>query len=510
MTFQLSHQQNAVLDWIIVDTGSLNLIARAGCGKTFTLRQAVLQIIKTTPRAEIYVGAFNKAIAGEINEAVKKDFAEAGLTYDWKQVNVSTLHSAGFSAWRYACKNKDLKVSDKKVADIVATMAEERDNDQAILDAMPALCSLVSYAKQRGFGFLVELKDRSKWFDLIDHFGIDDLPEEVDMDRLVTLGQVALQRSIKMDYTLIDYDDMMLAPLVHGARFFQKDWVLIDEAQDTNPVRRALALKMLKPRTGRLIAVGDPAQAIYGFTGADADSLDQIANSLGSKTLPLNVTYRCPKAVVKYAQQWVPDITAHETAPEGEVLTQPLSKCQFTQQDAILSRLTKPLIELAYSLIRDGVACKVEGRDIGIGLKKLATRWKVKYTAELTNRLEAYREREVQKWQAKEREEKAQAVSDKVATLQLIIDKLAAEDKKTVAEVLDFIDELFGDNVSGVLTLATIHRSKGREWSDVYWYSFEDCPSKWARKQWQVDQEINLMYVAATRAQSRLIMVSGV
>jgi len=66
---------------------------------------------------------------------------------------------------------------------------------------------------------------------------------------------------------MLDFDDQLYLPLLWKLRLFQNDFVFIDEAQDTNPVRRALAKLALRPG-GRLIAVGDPRQAIYGFTGA--------------------------------------------------------------------------------------------------------------------------------------------------------------------------------------------------------------------------------------------------
>jgi superfamily I DNA/RNA helicase len=69
-----------------------------------------------------------------------------------------------------------------------------------------------------------------------------------------------------------------------------------------------------------------------------------------------------------------------------------------------------------------------------------------------------------------------------------------------------YVDSLFGDNVTGLLVLSTIHKAKGREWERVFWLDrIGTCPSKWARQAWQQDQEKNLMYVAATRAKSELI-----
>ena len=77
------------------------------------------------------------------------------------------------------------------------------------------------------------------------------------------------------------------------------------------------------------------------------------------------------------------------------------------------------------------------------------------------------------------------------------------------------INSLFGDTPAGerpkVVTLSTIHKSKGREWRRVFWWGANAYqPSRYARQAWQQGQERNLMYVAATRAQETLVHVDVV
>ena len=157
------------------------------------------------------------------------------------------------------------------------------------------------------------------------------------------------------------------------------------------------------------------------------------------------------------------------------------------------------------------MGCRVEGREIGTGLIKLATRWKrVKTLSALSTKLEDYEAREVSKWQAKGREERAQAIEDRCQCIQEMINSLVAEGKTDLTDLVDFIDSLFGDTKPGdipnVLTLSTIHKSKGREWDTVYLLDRAGTlPSKWARKPWQQRQEENLEYVAITRAKSELV-----
>jgi len=88
----------------------------------------------------------------------------------------------------------------------------------------------------------------------------------------------------------------------------------------------------------------------------------------------------------------------------------------------------------------------------------------------------------------------------------------AQADDAPVARVTAAISKLFGDTPPGqrprVVTLSTIHKSKGREWHRVLWWGKETYqPSIYAVQKWEYVQERNLMYVAATRAQHTLLHV---
>ena len=487
--FLPSPQQATFFDWILNGNGSCVLEAVAGSGKTTTLIHA-LDLMK----GSIFFGAYNKKIAEEIKaRAPKKPF-----------LTISTMHAAGFGMWRKVAGG--VKVESNKCRNIFRNACLKYPHYSPF---EPQVIALVSYAKQAAIGVLKPMNDMQAWIDLVEHFDIDCLEED---SLVIALARKTLQRSIELDNEVIDFDDMIYAPLYHKVRAFEYDWVLLDEAQDTNASRRALALLMLK-RGGRLVAVGDRHQAIYGFTGADADSLDLIASAVNAKLLPLTVSYRCPKAVVAYAQQFVKHIQAHESAPEGIVRNftgERLTK-EVKPGDAILCRFNAPIVKLVYQFIADGIAAKVEGREIGAGLKSLARRWKIKTFAALLNKLDDHCDREVSKYRAKEQESKAVAVEDKVACLKILIarvEKLNPNSKNPIDDLCTEIDSMFSDDVGdNVVLLSTIHKSKGREWNNVYW--LQTGPSKWARKDWELEQENNLCYVAATRAKQQLILAQA-
>ncbi len=499
MAFAPTAQQVSFLTALTTTASNLALVARAGCGKTSTILLAVDAIAKKWPRAEVLVCAFNKSIADEVGAKLK----QAGHT-EWRTVQASTLHSMGWGLLRFAYKLDNKAIDDKKVRSLIKAQNEaEYEHFAGQIEA------LVGYAKQAGVGFFPDLSINSVdvWAHLADHYDVNGFDDTTDTELVISLAQNIYRLSLAQT-DVVDFNDMILFPLIKNLRVkFGKDFIFLDEAQDLSRTRQALARKFLKYGVGRMIVVGDDRQAIYGFTGADAAALSNLIQSLNATVMPLTVTWRCPKAVVRLAQSIVPDIEAAASADEGSVTSVFEVKPQdLLPTDAILCRNTAPLIDTAYKLIREGVACKVEGRAIGEGLKQLIGRWKVKSIDALMNRIDAYQDREVQKAMAKDQEQKAEQVIDKCETIRAICRAVIAKGQTTVADVNDFITDLFSDEVKGVVTLCTYHRAKGREWPRVILIRHNElCPSRAAKQDWQRDQEANLAYVAFTRAQQSLV-----
>lgn len=489
--FTPSPEQSVIFNFIAKGKGNAIINAVAGSGKTTTLIEGIRLMT-----GSVVFAAYNKKIVEEINIRL----AHIGIG-----PCASTFHSLGNAAWVRKLGHRP-RVDTGKV---VAIMGQMKVN----VALNTAMSRLVSLAKQSGIGYTAPISDSGAWAAIASHHEIEaDVPDEVNvsLDEIIAIAQrVLLASNEKLD-TLIDFDDMIYAPLIKDAPMRQNDWVLIDEAQDTNPARRALAKKMLRADGGRLIAVGDPHQAIYGFTGADNDSLDLISQEFGTISLPLSVTYRCPKQVVEVAQRYVSHITCHETAPIGAALRieeEEFDKSHLRPGDAVLCRNMKPLVAQAYSLIRRGIPCVVEGREIGIGLVALINRFKVKTLAELEAKLIKYRDTQMDKLLGRGQESAAQTIDDKVETLLFIINEVLESDSE-IADLMLQIGRLFDDNRSNCVVLSTIHKSKGREWTRVFWFGGNRYqPSPFARQAWQKDQENNLMYVAATRAKDVLVEV---
>jgi superfamily I DNA/RNA helicase len=493
--FTLSPQQSAAVEFAANGIGSGIIEAGAGCAKTFTL----VKIVETIPTDKsVCFCAFNKPIAMEIGEKI--------APFNLENVKVGTLHSFGFGALRRSISR--IKVDANKLKELA-----RREFNGEYENLREFVISATRMAKEFGIGATCA-NDVDNWNKMIAHHNLwDSLPDGVNEEQGINAARHLLECSNSLKQ-IIDFSDMIYVPVLNKNKIWQYDYILLDEAQDTNSTRRALVKMMLKPN-GRLIAVGDSAQAIYGFTGADSEALNLIASDFNAIRLPLTVTYRCPKNVVKLAHNWVDGskLQAAESAPDGIV-----DSCELrdvaklaTAQDAVICRNTKPLVELAYNLIRNSVACRVEGRSIGEGLVKLAQRWKTVTTVgELETRLEQWAESEMVKNKAKGNDSRCQVVEDQHQTLQVFI--MQCEDSDPISTLVAAIRSLFGDTESGqqkVLTLSTIHKAKGREWDRVFALGMSTySPSKWAKQAWELVQEDNLCYVQVTRAKQHLTLVN--
>ncbi len=138
--------------------------------------------------------------------------------------------------------------------------------------------------------------------------------DRLDDVAAVCRGYVARKRALGV----LDFDDLLLywraAALdeVAGPRLRSGlDHVLVDEYQDVNALQVDV-LRALRADDARLTVVGDDAQAVYGFRGADARHiLDMPAVFPGTTTVVLEANYRSGQPVLDAANAVAAD------APEG-------------------------------------------------------------------------------------------------------------------------------------------------------------------------------------------------
>lgn len=475
-TFQPSPEQQAIFEAVSGGVGNLVVEAGAGCAKTTTIRLASAEL----PRdKKIGFCAFNKAIAKELARVAPA------------HVTVRTVHSFGFFAIRQAYRN--VKVDEDKVGKILKDKVLDRFTQMHLFSPIMRLVSLCK-------GNLMEpTLQNLEW--LCDRYGLE---VNGDADVIFAAARVAYDMSLKMADKVIDYDDMIFIPVVSQLAVEKFDILFVDEAQDMNKCQIRFLLSSVK-EGGRIIAVGDRNQSLYGFRGADTDAIPNIIEATQASTLTLSTTFRCPKSHVQLINELFPNIpfTAPEWAQDGVIREVSNNRFEIEVQsgDMVLCRTNAPLVGPAFALIRRGVKATIRGRDIGKGLLTLIRKMNTDDLGELMGLLKDYRDAEVYKLMKADKNNQAQAIEDKIDTIVALADGV-----NTIMELENRIEAVFSDETEGVV-FSSVHRAKGLEATRVYILRNDLMPHPMASKDWEQVQEANCQYVAYTRSKSELVFV---
>lgn len=482
--FVPSRYQQAIFDWVVNKEGK-NLVveALAGSGKTTT----GVRMLELLPKyLSVLFIAFNKHIAVELQKRAPKN------------VSVSTYHSLGYRMCRMAWGN-DIKIDDMKVDNILQDIIDKKVHGH-LYSPIKQIVSLVkanlSGTSEEELAFI------------IDHHGIELNGEdngENDTDIVMVAVQLVVERCAEQT-NIIDFDDMCWLPIHHNLPSVKYDVIFVDEAQDTNKNQVQLALRAVKDN-GRIIAVGDRHQSLYGFRGADVDAIPTLIDNLNADVLPLSITYRNPKKVVDLVRDKFPYIPleAADFAKDGSIMEvgQEQAVKMYQEGDMVLCRCNAPLVAPAFELIRSGKKAIIRGRDIGKGLITFINKFSADNVSELVKIMTKFQEAEVKKLIDAGKNQQAQSIDDKVDTIVAL-----SEGCERISELERKIESIFQDENEGVV-FSSVHRAKGLESKRVFILQPDLMPHPMAKKDWEMVQESNIEYVAYTRTLEQLILVGG-
>lgn len=506
MTFPPTPEQSAILSAAREQQASLMISALAGTGKTTTL----VMLAEALPAVPSLALAFNVKIKKELEERFPANFT------------VLTLNGLGHRAWTRHIGPCTL--DERKLGKIVTEIARQTHTELSE-DEWTATRQLAALAMQSGIipnffpirGFVID--SPAVWTDLALDNDID--PNAAELAREVLIESIKAGHGFEDRKQVISFDDQLYLPTFFGGAFQPYPLVMVDEAQDLSPIQHKMIEKSC-PR-GRLIVVGDPKQAIYGWRGADSSSMETL-RGLRPDWIdrPLTLTFRCPKAVVERQQEHAPGYRAAESNKAGHVLDLrpgfgPEESEGWTWDSipsgsvAVLCRNNAPLLSLALKLLARHIGVVMLGRDIGKGLTALAKKILPEPTLETSacvSLINAWRDTEVSLAKANEKQHRIAGIDDKADCLLAVLEHCAC-----AGELQAKLKELFARE-RGQVTLASIHRAKGLEWQHVLHLDPSRIPSKYARKAAaqghpeQLEQEYNLRYVCETRAKETLILAN--
>ena len=284
---------------VLYEGGHLLVVAGPGTGKTMTLTHRIAHLIHiglASPE-RILALTFTRKAAGEMSQRISTLLE--GL--DLNEVRVATFH--GF------CLELLRRESDKTGLPLDFTLCSELDAEKITKDILAGSRLGTRFTRK----FLKLVFNIKRGLVPIGKGPTSMLPEAeatqngvLDEGHLMPFVEKYQQRLRELG--MLDLDDLEVESLrflranpeiskVYGERF---PWIFVDEYQDTNSVQAELLKTLVHAASGRICAIGDPDQAIYGFRGADIGNFYRFRQDFpGAKEIVLTRNYRSTEAILR-------------------------------------------------------------------------------------------------------------------------------------------------------------------------------------------------------------------
>lgn len=457
-----THEQLPVIEY---EGNHLVVKAYAGCGKTTTL----VAYAKAHPLLRILYLAYNRAIRDE------------GAAKFPKNVECKTSHQL---AWASHGRMYQHKLGNARLTDI-GNLLGSRDwslikNAQATLNAF-----LSSGSREIGIEHILASGQES----------LQDAGE-ADIDRVIAAAKRVWNAMIDMEDKFPCAHDAYLKLYQLSNPQLNYDVILFDEAQDSNPVTAAL----VAAQRARKIFVGDKWQQIYRWRGAENALDEQI--ELGADAMYLTNSFRfgpmiagVANAILSMQGETRPLVGL---GPRDKVVT---SLPFGTGHHAVLSRTVAGVIMSAIDAVEAGQVVYWNGgieayqlsdlEDLYFLSKGKKDQIRNKRMFAPFNCYQNYMDA------AEESEDPEMNRLLRIISDQPDVPKLLSVLRKNSTDEQDKAD----------ITVSTVHRSKGLEWDVVLLE--EDFPDIFDPEVVSGDRlvdELNLLYVAATRAKKVLVI----
>ncbi|MDM1020720.1 ATP-dependent helicase [Acinetobacter sp. VNK23] len=264
------------------------VLAGAGCGKTKTIvARAAYLIDQGLPAQQVQILTFTRRAASEIVTRVEQHMGAQA-----KGLRASTFHTFCMYLLRRNPKAFGLtqfSIIDRDDQLLMFRLLRGKDKGN-VLPKAAELCDLYSYARNT----------KTKLSDAL----VKQLPQAIEYKTQIAELMKAYEQR-KQERNFLDYDDILAIVAVHLQNSPELvNWVtgfcsalLVDEMQDTNPLQWAL----LQPLVGKvkLFCVGDDAQSIYGFRGADFENIHHFKERVpDAEVLTLEMNYRSTQGIL--------------------------------------------------------------------------------------------------------------------------------------------------------------------------------------------------------------------
>ena len=368
----------------------LLVVAGAGSGKTETMSMRVLWLLANHPDltpASILGLTFTRKAAGELGDRLRErirllsrempqmrerlDEDPVALTYNSFAERIVSEHGM-----RIGIDPDFSMLSEAGALDLMTQVVEawptDLDEELRPIDAVPQVLHLAGELAEHGFTVERAREALEELGRELSQVG-DTNPEarnllKANRRRLAFLGPIATYQQRKREMGVLDFSDQLVlatrivreAPAVRAALREEFRAVLLDEFQDTSVIQMELLSTLFGDHA--VTAVGDPNQAIYGWRGASASSLETFLDRFQSgapeagQTLTLSTAWRNDVSIL--------DAANRVAAPLREVASYQAGKDALKAQSPVLvprKGAGQGTVEIAYTQVyEDALAATVD------------------------------------------------------------------------------------------------------------------------------------------------------
>ena len=300
---QLNSSQQAA---VTCTDGASLIVAGAGSGKTRVLTYRIAYLLQQgVPAGRIMALTFTNKAAREMRERVEKLITNHQSPISnrdaYRYLVMGTFHSICTRLIRpYADLlgyTRDFSIYDTTDSkSVIKTICKEQGLDEKIYKPA-AVLSRISMAKNNG----IDPREYGMSQNLLRE---DREMRMYDMTTVYSLYEARLKAANAMDF-----DDLLInmlrlmdtSPEVKQKYQQQFQYILVDEYQDTNYIQFLLVKKLAEPQNN-ICVVGDDAQSIYSFRGADIRNILNFQRVYPqAKLFKLERNYRSTQNIVNAA-----------------------------------------------------------------------------------------------------------------------------------------------------------------------------------------------------------------
>jgi superfamily I DNA/RNA helicase len=288
------------------EIGHALVIAGPGSGKTYTLLQRLSWLIteKKVPADDIWVLAFNRAIASSIAASIERDFP------DGMRPHATTVHQF---VLRQGRKHGGMTPAQ----DVVDAYGKVMLRHLFVQIARRMIVAHGLTENHSGKKLTYQFCE-SLWKNELDDLWLENIDSQdphfvAFLHELTRLGQI-LQATFfnLMAKDFLDRIKTNAALRVDAS----KPYLVVDEFQDLNPVEHDI-LKEFGDHGTLIMALGDDDQAINDFRRANADLMRDFEDVLQPARYELPRDRRCPPEIMAVADEVMRGVPGRYVKPAG-------------------------------------------------------------------------------------------------------------------------------------------------------------------------------------------------